>query len=47
LAAAQKKARKRQEITTLAEFQTLLQNYQSFSKLNRQTAACGKMIWHN
>ena len=41
----QRKARERQPITTLGEFQSVLRNYAAFAKLNRQTVADGKEIW--
>jgi hypothetical protein len=43
--AAQKKARERELITTLAEFEVLLQDYESFASLNRQTEALGIETW--
>jgi hypothetical protein len=42
---AQKKARERQSITILSDFQALLRNYVSFSNLNRRSMALGEEIW--
>ncbi|CAF1195896.1 unnamed protein product [Rotaria sordida] len=42
---AQKQAKRREAVTTLAEFQVLLQNYTSFANLNHQLATIGKEIW--
>jgi hypothetical protein len=43
--AAQKIATERELITTLEEFELLLQNYASFASLNRRTEALDKVTW--
>ena len=45
LTVAQRKAIELQSVTTLEEFQSLLQNYAGFANLNHQTVAVGKEIW--
>jgi hypothetical protein len=41
----QEKARRRESITTLTEFQALLQNYVSYAQLNRRAMALDTEIW--
>ncbi|CAF1442808.1 unnamed protein product [Adineta ricciae] len=42
---AQEQTRKHESVTTAIEFQALLENYQSFTNLNRQSMALGSIIW--
>ncbi|CAF2182082.1 unnamed protein product, partial [Rotaria magnacalcarata] len=42
---AQEQARRRESITTLAEFNRILQNYKSFANLNRRSEILGKETW--
>jgi hypothetical protein len=42
---AQEQAKKHEPIITLTEFQVLLQNYESFVSLNRQSVALGSITW--
>ncbi|CAF4922715.1 unnamed protein product, partial [Rotaria socialis] len=42
---AQEQARRRESITTLAEFYRILQNYKSFANLNRRSEILGKETW--
>ncbi|CAF1195124.1 unnamed protein product [Rotaria sordida] len=41
----QEQAKRQEPITTRENFQTLLDNYDSFANLNRQSAAHGSIIW--
>ncbi|CAF3435491.1 unnamed protein product [Rotaria sp. Silwood1] len=41
----QDKAKRHESITKLEEFQTILQNYSSYAKLNRQTTLCDQAVW--
>jgi hypothetical protein len=45
LISAQEQAKRREPITTSAEFKELLENYVPFANLNRQSAAAGGITW--